>query len=93
MNDKLKYKVDISLDVLEAILGLSQENFAIASIEVDESGQNPSLTLGIAKNPILNVSKLESVEIPQLTYHDYGNGFITPCWGSVELIGDILKDE
>ncbi len=87
-----KYEIDIPLDLLEPIIGLSQEGFAIASIEVCEEGENPSLKIGIARTPILSVSGLETITIPQIPIHSFSGGEASICWSSVETIGDIIDD-
>lgn len=93
MSNKKKYTVDISLDLLEIILGLSQDNFAIASIDVDEEGDDPSLSVSITRTPILSVSDLEEVEIPDIPIHQFGCGHSVPCWQAAEILGDQLDEQ
>lgn len=87
----MRYKVNLSLDLLEILLGLNEGSFKIMEISVQEhENSNPTLNLEISRQPIDRNPKV--IEIEDFPIHNFGCGHSVPCWGAVEAIGN-AKDE
>ena len=87
----MKYRVELSLDLLEAILGLQNEGFKIMSIDVEEfQNKNPVLTLDVTDKPMQSD---KVVEVDDFPLHSFGCGHTVPCWSAVRAIGEVKNGE